>query len=69
MIGLLFIGTASVLVAILVWIAQRLGRARAERDFYAGEERNAGKAQEIDERVAGLGAGELDRRLRPFRRE
>lgn len=63
---------AAVAVLAALWIAQRLGRARAERDFAekAHEETvaAAARARRIDEEVARLGPRELARRLRAFRR-
>lgn len=68
--GTLWLGAIAVVSLIgIVWIAQRLGRVRAERDFHAGQEERASRAQAIEEHVARLGSGELDRELRSWRRK
>ena len=45
------------------------GQAQVERDFYAQSTKEAQKALEIDETVDGMSAGDIDGRLREFRRK
>jgi hypothetical protein len=55
-------------LAALVWMAQRLGRARAERDFNEDAGSTVWQAMAIEDRVGRLAGDELDRELRPWRR-
>lgn len=67
----LMVAVVLVLAAAL-WLAQRLGRARAERDFAEDSHERASKtrarAAAIDDEVARLGDDDVARRLRVFRR-
>jgi hypothetical protein len=69
MAGLWLAALVFALAAATVWVAQRLGRARAERDFHAKTSDSARRSAAIEDEVEGLPAGDLDRRLRAFRRE
>ncbi len=69
MAGLWLAALACVLAAAAVWAAQRLGRARAERDFHAKTSDTARRSVAIEDEVESLPAGELDRRLHTFRRK
>jgi hypothetical protein len=75
-VGLVVVATALWLAAVAcaaavaaVWAAQRLGRARAERDFHAKTSDTARRSATIEDEVESLPAGELDRRLHTFQRE
>lgn len=63
---------AIVAAAVALWLAQRLGRARAERDFREKAHDDAvaqvARAKEIDESVDRLDDHGLDDGLRAFRR-
>jgi hypothetical protein len=61
-------GLALAIFGVAVWVAQRMGRITAERDFHGKAVERAARAQEIDEDVAGRPSGSLDDGLRPFRR-
>ena len=51
------------IVGVALWGAVRFGRVRAERDWGADAGLRAREARQIDEVVAGLDDGDLDRRL------
>lgn len=62
----------AVALAAALWLAQRLGRVRAERDFaedtHAKATKTRARADVIDETVARLGDDDVASRLRAFRR-
>ncbi len=61
-----------IVAAVALWLAQRLGRARAQRDFEEKAHDDAmaqiARAKEIEENVDRLDDHGLDDGLRPFRR-
>ena len=57
-------GVALALLAAVIALASRSGRAAAERDFARTGNEHAKKGAEIDETVAGLDDSALDSELR-----
>jgi len=64
MIWALAAAAGAAMLAAIIWIARREGRASAERDVAEGSIDRARKANAIDEDVARVDDADLDRELR-----
>lgn len=64
MSGLWFIGGLGVLAVVIVFVAVRWGKAKAQSDFFEESHDKAKEARKIDEDVARLSDPALDDELR-----